>query len=79
MSTPGIVGVLCADKLGMCLLGNIHTTKHDTLNQMNYSLYLAHGNANPSYSGSLTSLSQLASTMEQTDSDPVILFEGQDK
>lgn len=40
---------------------------------------LAQGTANPKYAGSLTSLTQLASTIEPGKGDPVIMFEGQEK
>lgn len=40
---------------------------------------LAQGNANPNYSGSLATLSQLASSIEQSGTDPIIMFESQDK
>ncbi|KAI9564072.1 hypothetical protein GHT06_007810 [Daphnia sinensis] len=55
MTSTGVVGVLCADKRGMCLTSQ--------------------GLANPDYSGSLTSLTQLAATIEPGKGDPVILFE----
>ncbi|EFX68450.1 ragulator complex protein LAMTOR5 homolog [Daphnia pulex] len=55
MTSPGVVGVLCADRQGMCLTSQ--------------------GVANSNYSGSLTSLSHLATTLEPGKGDPVILFE----
>ena len=47
-----------------------HLFKHDIS---------AQGVANPNYSGSLASLSQLASMLEQSETEPIILFESQDK
>ncbi len=40
---------------------------------------IAQGVANPNYSGSLTSLSHLATTLEPGKGDPVILFENHER
>ena len=85
MNSAGVVGVLCSDKHGMCLTGTlkyvIFSSKHLVFFRFSLPLifYSAQGVANASYSGSLTYISQLASTLEPGKKDPIILFEGPER